>query len=400
MDFYRYKAIDSSGRMQTGRTDAGNTADLEMRLQKMGLDLVHCKQVKARKKSFGGGIKRRELIMFCLHLQQMARAGVPILQGLKDLSDSTDNPRLKTVVSAMIESIEGGKTLSQSMLDFPTVFSGVFANLVAAGEQSGQLGMVLGKLADSLKFQDEQAAMSKKLIMYPSFVGLVVIGVLFFLMTYLVPELITFVQTIGHDLPGHTKLLIASSALFVDYGWALLLFVLLSVAGLIIAINLSPGLALAVDQVKLRLPVLGPVLKKIILARLASFFAMMYASGITIIDCIRTGEQIAGNRAIAVALRDVRQHIADGNNLGDSFAAAGLFPPLVIRMIKVGESTGALEQALENVCYFYNRDIRESISRLQGLIEPVMTTVLGIIIGWVMLSILGPVYDIISNIKI
>jgi type IV pilus assembly protein PilC len=151
---------------------------------------------------------------------------------------------------------------------------------------------------------------------------------------------------------------------------------------------------------KLSLPVVGPILKKLILARLAGFFAMMYSSGITIIDCIRTAEEISGNKAIEGAMRTVGQQIADGKNLSDSFEATGLFPPLVLRMIRVGETTGALEESLENVAYFYTRDVRESIERLQALIEPTMTVVLGVIVGWVMFSVLGPIYDLITKIEI
>jgi type IV pilus assembly protein PilC len=151
---------------------------------------------------------------------------------------------------------------------------------------------------------------------------------------------------------------------------------------------------------KLRIPVIGPILEKLILARLAGFFAMMYSSGITIIECIRTGEEIAGNKAVETAMRNVGQQIADGRTLSDSFQATGLFPPLVLRMIRVGENTGALEESLENVGYFYTRDVRESIERLQAMIEPAMTVVLGVIVGWVMFSILGPIYDLITKIEI
>ncbi len=127
---------------------------------------------------------------------------------------------------------------------------------------------------------------------------------------------------------------------------------------------------------------------------------MMYSSGITIIDCIRTGESIAGNKSMEMAMRAVGQQIADGQTLSDSFQETKLFPPLVLRMIRVGETTGALEESLENVSYFYTRDVKESIERLQTMIEPAMTVILGVIVGWVMFSILGPIYDLISNIKI
>lgn len=401
MDFYRYRAIDEFGRIQVGQADAVNVADLEMRLRKMGLDLVNCREIKSSTHSASGrGVKRRDLILVCFHMEQTSRAGVPILESLQDLRDSTENPRLREVISAMTESIEGGKTLSQAMQDFPGVFGNVFSNLVRAGEQSGEIAEVFKRLGEALKWQDEQASQAKKLIMYPAFVGTVVVGVLFFLMTYLVPQLLTFVKTMGGKLPAHTRALIFISDIFVNY-WYLVVFIPIAIAVfIVVGVRVSPDMRLRVDLVKLNLPVIGPIMKKIILARLAGFLAMMYASGITIIDCIKTGEDIAGNKAIEIAIRSVGQQIADGKNLCDSFASTRLFPPLVLRMIRVGETTGALEQSLENVAYFYTRDVRESIDRLQSLIEPTMTVILGAIIGWVMLSVLGPIYDLVSNIKI
>lgn len=401
MDFFQYKAIDQTGRVHNGQADAANVADLEMRLQKMGLDLVNFREVKSPSQNASGrGVARRDLMLFCFHFEQTSRAGVPILESLTDLRDSTENPRLREVITAMSESIEGGKTLSEAMSDFPGVFSNVFSSLIRAGEQSGEITMVFSKLNENLKWQDEQAAQTKKLITYPAFVGSVVIGVVFFLMTYLVPELLSFIKTMGQEIPIHTQALIVVSDFFVNYWYVVLLTPILTVIFIMAGVRTSPGFALTVDEWKLRIPVIGPIMQKIILARLSGFFAMMYAAGITIIDCIRTSEQIAGNKAVEVAMRNVGQEIADGKSLSDSFQITGLFPPLVLRMVRVGETTGALQESLENVSYFYTRDVKESIERLQTMIEPTMTVVLGAIIGWVMFSVLGPIYDLISNVKI
>ncbi len=401
MDYFQYKAIDDRGRVHNGQADAANIADLEMRLQKMGLDLVNYREVKSPAQNASSrGVSRRDLLLFCFHLEQTSRAGVPILESLQDLISSTDNPRLKEIISAMAESIEGGKTLSQAMEDFPGVFSHVFSSLIRAGEQTGEITLVFTKLNENLKWQDEMASQTKKLITYPAFVGSVVVGVVIFLMTYLVPELLSFVKTMGQEIPGHTKALIFVSDIFVNYWYIIIFAPIVLVLSIFIGTKTSDSFALAVDTWKLRIPVVGPIMKKIILARLAAFFAMMYAAGITIIDCIRTGEEIAGNGAVAGAMNNVGQMIADGRSLSDSFESTDLFPPLVLRMIKVGENTGALQDSLENVAYFYTRDVRESIEKLQTMIEPTMTVVLGSIIGWVMFSVLGPIYDLIANIEI
>lgn len=401
MPAFQYKAIDQNGRFHNGQVEAVNIADLESRLTKMDMDLVNYKELKARSRNVTGqGVQRRDLIMFCFHMEQTARAGVPILESLQDLRDSMDNPRMREVLAAMMESIEGGMTLSQAMRNYPAVFNEVFCNLVRAGEQSGEMGQVFSNLSENLKWQDEQASYTKKLLMYPLFVGVVVLAVVFFLMTYLVPELLVFIQTMGEEIPPHTRLLIAVSGVFTEY-WYLMLGLPAALAiGVAIAIRVSPAARYNYDAFKLRIPIVGPITQKIIMTRLANFFAMMYGAGITIIECIRTSEEIAGNKVVEETMRRVGQRIADGASLSDSFASSQLFPPLVLRMIRVGENTGALEEALKNVSYFYTRDVRESIEKLQAMIEPAMTIVLGGIIAWVMFSVLGPIYDLITKVDI
>jgi len=401
MEVFQYKAMDESGRIQVGKVDAVNIADLEMRLDKMGFDLINCKELGSSSSNItGAGVGRRDLITFCFHLEQTSKAGVPILESLEDLRDSTENPRLKEVIAAMIESVEGGKTLSLAMQDYPAVFSKVFCALVRAGEQSGEIAEVFFQLSENLKWQDEIASQTKKVLMYPIFVGSVVIAVVFFLMTYLVPELLKFIKTMGQELPLHTKVLIVVSNIFVEYWYIILTIPIVLVISIIIGVKVSPSFHYKVDNIKLKIPVIGPILKKIILTRLANFFAIMYSSGITIIDCIKTSEEIAGNKVVEKAMNDVGQQIADGATLSDSFKSTGLFPPLVLRMIRVGENTGALENALKNIGYFYGRDVRESIDKLQSMIEPGMTIILGGIIAWVMFSVLGPIYDLITKVKI
>lgn len=401
MNTFQYKAIDSTGRINAGRMDAVNVADLEMRLQKMDLDLVNLKDLGVTGlKASAGGVKRRDLITLCFHLEQTAKAGVPVLESLADLRDSSDNPRLREVIAAMYEAIEGGQTLSQAMSSYPSVFSEVFTALVAAGEESGEIGAVFFELGENLKWQDEQAAMTKKLLMYPLFVGTVVTGVIFFLMIYLVPELLSFIRNMGQEVPVHTKVLIYVSNIFVHYWYLIIGIPTIFVVALSIGIKVSPRIHYQVDAFKLKIPLVGPILRKIMLARLAGFFAIMYASGITIVDCIKTGEKIVGNKAMEAAVHHVGLQIADGVTLSNSFESAKLFPPLVLRMIRVGENTGALEVALQNINYFYTRDVKESIERLQTMIEPGMTVILGSIIAWVMFSVLGPIYDLITKIKI
>ncbi|MGQ0511039.1 MAG: type II secretion system F family protein [Betaproteobacteria bacterium] len=400
MPLYTYKAIDGDGKSVLGRTDAVNLFDLEQRLSRMGLDLITGAPSAQKSRLIGGGnVKRADLINFCYHMEQLASAGVPIVEGLVDLRDSTDNLRFKEVVSGLVETIEGGKSLSQALADFPEVFSKVFVSLVRSGEQTGRLAEVLKALTESLKWEDELAAQTKKLMMYPAFVGSAVLLVTFFLMIYLVPQMTGFIKNMGQEIPLQTRILIVVSAFFVDFWWAILAAPFVLFFGLKALIASDPRAAFLFDHIKLRVPMIGPILRKIILSRFASSFALMYSSGITVLDAIRSTEEIVGNKPMENALHTVGQQIAEGKNMTLAFQEIGLFPPLVIRMLRIGENTGALDRALLNVSYFYNREVKESIDKVQALIEPVMTLVLGAILGWVMLSVLGPVYDTISKMK-
>lgn len=399
MPQYLYRAMDAAGAIQPGNMDAANEPDLELRLHRMGLDLIDCRVSRAKVIAIKRLITRKDLINFCFHMEQMTGAGVPILEGLNDLRDSIDHPRFREMITGLIENIEGGKQLSASMAAYPEVFDVTFTSLIMAGEQSGKLTEVFKNLSETLKWQDELASQTKKIVMYPAAVGLFVTGVMFFLMIYLVPQLTAFVKNMGNTLPLHTRALIFVSDIFIDYWYIMLALPLAGYAGLRYWLGKSEQARYAADGFKLRIWLIGPVLHKIILARFATFFAMMYASGITILECIRLSEGIVGNRVVAAGLRRAAQQISEGAGISAAFANTGIFPPLVIRMLKVGESTGALDGALRNVSYFYNREVKEMIEKVQSMIEPAITVVLGVMVGWIMLSVMGPIYDTISKIR-
>jgi type IV pilus assembly protein PilC len=400
MPLYTYKAVASNGKNVVGRTEAVNAFDLEQRLLRMGLDLVYGAPTSQTSKLIGGArVPRQDLINFCFHLEQLTGAGVPVVEGLVDLRDGVDNRRFREVISGLLESIEGGKNLSQALAEFPEVFSKVFVSLVRSGEQTGRLPEVLKSLTESLKWEDELAAQTKKLLMYPLFVGSIVLLVTLFLMIYLVPQMTGFIRNMGEEIPLQTRILIVVSNFFVNYWWGVIAAPFVIWFGVKFAARANPAVAYAIDRYKISMPLIGPILKRIVLSRFASSFAMMYSSGITVLDAIRSCEEVVGNRPIEYALRGAGQQIAEGKNLTAAFQDAGIFPPLVIRMLRIGENTGGLDTALLNVSYFYNREVREAIGRVQAMIEPALTLVLGAILGWVMLSVLGPVYDTISKMK-
>jgi len=401
MTLYAYKAINADGKSIRGLQDAANEIDLEQYLKRNGLDLIDAKEGEAPVSLFGAGkIKRTDLLNFYLSLEQLTRAGVPLLDSLADLRDSMENPKLREILASMIEEIESGKKLSQSMALHPQAFDKIAVSLTHAGEESGRLVETFKHLTETLKWQDEMAAHTKNIMIYPIIVGVVVLSVIFFLMLYLVPKLVNFFKGLGQELPLPTRILLATSDFFVAYWYLLLLTPVVLAIAYKLVVPRNPKLQYQVDKLRLNLWLIGPILRKIILARFANTFAMMYASGISVLSCIANSRELADNRVIAESLDTVAREIEAGQNLTQSFQKTNMFPPLVIRMIRVGEATGGLDQALLNVSYFYDRDVKDSIQRVQVLIEPMMTLILGLLLGSVMLSVLSPIYDIISKVKL
>ncbi len=401
MPIFRYKAVDQTGKPAQGRMEAVNDVDLELRLQRMGLDLVTFDIAQQRHSLFNTHkVSLQDLVMFCFQMEQLTRAGVPLLEGLVDLRDSTTNPHLREVIGALVSEVEGGKQLSQALASHPKVFSHVFVSLIRAGEQTGKLPEVFENLASTLKWQDELMAQTKRLLAYPMFVLVVVMGAITFLMMYLVPQMVSFLRNMGQELPMETRILIGVSDIFVNYWWLLLSLPFLAVLAVSIAIKRSPAALYRFDYVKLHLPVTGEILQKIILARFARYFALMYQTGVPILDAIKTCQDIASNRVVADALEHAWQQINAGDSMSESFHNVGLFPPLVVRMIRVGESTGALDKSLLNISYFYDRDVKESVEKMLKMLEPALTVILGMLLAMIMFSVLGPVYDTIGKLKL
>ena len=401
MAIFAYNSIDSDGKRVSGRLEAVNLVDLEQRLARIGLDLLTAEPTAAGGGGlFRGKVTRSDLITFCFQLEQLASAGVPLLDGITELRDSTESARFREVLGTIIEAIEGGQTLSQALEAQPDVFNKVFVSLVGAGEKTGQLVEVLKRLSDTLKWQDELAAYAQKIVIYPAFVGTIVMAVLILLMLFLVPEMAKFLKNMNQQLPLHTRALIATSDFVRNYWYIVFSLPVLLVFGFFTALRLSERLAYEVDRLKLRLPYIGPILRKIILSRFASTFALMYSSGITVLEAMRISESVAVNRAVTAGLVQAGHQIRDGQGISAAFESVKMFPPLVLRMLRIGETTGGLDRALLNVSYFYNREVKEGIDRVQAMIGPGMVLVLGTILGWVLLSIFGPLYDTISKLKL
>jgi type IV pilus assembly protein PilC len=398
---FNYRAADQFGRPVKGQMDAINEVDLEIRLEQVGLALITLKPAKKTGYLFQSSkISLKDLMMFCFQMEQLTSAGVPLLDGLCDLRDTCTNAYLQKIIGTLVSDIEGGKMFSQSLAEHPQVFNKIFVSLVEAAEKTGKLPEVFAHLASTYQWQDDLISQTKKLIAYPLFVLAVVISAVVFLMIYLVPQMVGFLHNMGQVLPIQTRILIFISDSFMHYWWLLVSLPALTVSLLVASIKSSATARYYVDYAKLNAPVTGSILQKIILARFSRYFALMYQSGIPILEAIKICEEIAGNRVIAEALQRVQFQIGAGTSMSDSFQNAAIFPPLVVRMIRVGESTGGLDKSLLKISHFYDRDVNDSIESMLKMLEPTLTVILGAILAFIMFAVLGPVYDSFSQLKI
>jgi len=398
---YRYKAIDASGKVRNDSIEADNLLDLEQRLSGMGMDLINYKEKNAGLFDFKTkSIPRRELINFTFQMQQLTKSGVSILDGLGDLRDSLPNGRMKEVLSGLVDEIQGGKTFSGALSEFPEIFDTVYITLVQVGEETGRISEVLNDMAETLKWHDELIAHTKKIMIYPAIVTVVITAVVSYLMIFLVPELIPFIEDLGGTIPIHTKALIATSWFLGNYWYIVFGTPIALFFGIRALAKQKPEVRYFIDKIKLKLFIFGPIILKTNLARFSNYFAMMYSSGLTVLDSLKISELLMGNAVLTASITDIRSKIADGGQISESFNSVNIYPPLVIRMLKVGENTGALDEALLNISYFYNREVKEAVDKMEAAMTPVLTIVMGGIMMWIMSAVLGPIYDSLTTLQL
>lgn len=401
MSRYRYRAVGPDGQVVQGEAEAGSAAELDGRLARVGLEVLTARAVGSGLDGMFSRktVERRDLIQFFIQIEALLRAGVPILDTLGDLRDSSESTGIRRLATDLVDRIETGSTFSEALSAHPQVFDPLLVGLTGAGEVTGKLPDVLTEIVTSLKWQDELAAQTRKAVRYPAFVAAVIFAVVFFLMIYLVPQLASFLANMGQEMPLQTRALIALSGFFVAW-WPMVIAVPAGLAFLYgIAMRRSARARLARDRWLLGVPWAGDVVRKIALARFANTFALMFGAGIAVLDALEHCERAVGNLAVARSLAGARELVGQGMPISEAFAASSLFPPLVVRMIKVGEFSGQLDSSLRNISYFYSRDVDEDLGRLQSMIEPVLTLVMGAVLGWIMLAVLGPIYDTISKIR-
>jgi type IV pilus assembly protein PilC len=399
MPLFQYKAIDTSGKFIQGSLDASNSADLENRLEKMDMDLVTFKQKEPGVDILGRNkVDRRDLINFSFYLEQLTHAGVPILEGLSDLRDGEENVTFRDVISGVIEAIEGGNTFSQALGIYPKIFDDIFVSLIKVGERSGKMSEVLVDITYTLKWQDELLAKAKKIMMYPLVTGTLIMAVILFMMIFVVPDIMQAIVSLGGAIPFETRALIAVSNFLVNF-WYLVIaapFVLSFLLRYFYRNNTKVRFKL--DQLLLKIWLFGSVNEKIKISRFTRYFALMFASGITVLDAINLSKTVVSNSVLEDGIDRAWQQISEGNSISESFKNIGIFPPLVIRMLRVGESSGEMDKSLSNVSYFFDRDINDSIDKMEPIIQTALMATIGIIVLWLAMSVMGPIYDTIGTI--
>jgi type IV pilus assembly protein PilC len=400
MAIYQYRGLNEAGRKVRGEINANNEIDLYQRLKTINVELISSKVQTARRAAslFGRKIENRDLIQMCLHLQQLQAAGVGLLESLADVREATEQRRLRDLTAEIYQDVSEGASLSEAYGKHPKVFGTVFQSLVAAGEASGNLTESFVQLVKHLKWVDDVNSKIKKAIRYPTFMLVVMLGLFFFMMTFVVPQVTSFLLSNGQQLPFITLALIATSRFVQEFWWVLFGVPVATIIVLRALAGASQGMAYRVDQLKLKLPMFGPVLRKIALSRFAHFFATMFGSGLPILECLETAQKVVGNRVLARSLGNVQVAVQQGTPLSTGLRDTNEFPSLVIRMVRIGEESGNLSDTLENVTDFYDRDVNESVEGMVAMLEPTMTIFAGALMGWIVVGVIGPIYDTLGKV--
>ena len=401
---YNYRALNKKGRPVRGTLTAANEVDLFQQLKSGGFELIDCKPINTKPSKFAflrrSGVKARDKIQLFVHLEQLQRAGVPLLEGLADIRDTTDSTKLRDIMTEVHREVSEGASLSEAMSRHNNVFQPIFISLIAAGEETGNLNNSFMQVVRHLKWTDAMNTKVKKATRYPKILVGVVILVIAIMMTKVVPEVTGFLANIGQELPPITQALISTSEFFANYGLLLLGGMFAAYVGLKLGRAISESFRYYTDYIALRLPVMGPLIQKISLSRFCQTFGVLFISGLEILKCLDAAANTSSNMVIREALYNVREQIKEGSQISKALETTGEFPSLVVRMMKIGEESGNLTGVLEQVAEFYDKDVNEAIDTMIQMIEPALTVTLGGMMLWIAVGVFGPIYNSFSTMGI
>lgn len=399
MPQYKYEALNEKGRTITGNISAVNEIDLETKLKTLGLDLIASKEVKESGGAFAASLTLQDMVLFCVQLEQLDRAGVPLLDAISDLRDTTDNFALKNLLADIFDSINKGNMFSQALAQHPKYFDEVFVGLVSAGERTGNLADVFHHLAEHLKWVDNIQSKIKKASYYPVFLLFLMSVVIGIMMLFVIPQLSKFLLSQGFELPSYTYALIATSNFFQNYWMYVFSLPVIAFFTVKFMCKISEEFDYSVDSMFLKLPKIGDTIRKIEVARFCRFVSITYRSGIGILDCLEIANNVVKNKVLKDSIIAIRKSVSEGNSLTQSMVISNQFPSMVIRMVKVGEDSGRLDETLKNVNYFFDKEVDESVNAMIGMIQPTLTIILGGVMMWVSIAVFGPLYSSFSKMK-
>lgn len=400
MPVYKYKAIDEAGKSVQGVIDADSPKGATDKLKRQGVFLSSLNEVeegRARSIFPFKGVNISELAVTTRQFSTLISAGLPLEASLTALSEQTEDKRLGQVLTQVKERVSEGSSLANALGEHPSIFSDLYINIVRAGEASGTLDIVLLRLAD---FLEKQAALTSRVrgaLIYPIFMFIIGGGVLFFTMTYVIPRIGKIFEESDSALPLMTVILINISGFLSNN----ILFMLIFIAIIIIAalrFNKTKRGKMFFDRLSLKIPVFGKITTMVIISRFTRTLGTLLSSGIPLLDALQIGEAVMGNEVYGKTLEKVRTNVREGASLAQPLRDSGVFPPLVTRMIAVGEQTGEMEEMLVKVADIYDQQVDTMVSTLTSLLEPVMIVIIGAIMGFIVFAVLLPIFNLTSTI--
>lgn len=399
MPTYTYSARSPAGDLQSGEIDLPTRDEVVTFLRRQRLIPV---SVKAKPKdvsfAFGSGVRTREIVVFTRQFSTMINAGLPLVQSLTVLAEQTENARFQQIITAVLHDIQAGQTLADGLRRHPRVFSELYVNMVAAGEAGGILDTILNRLAVFLEKNDALTRKIKGALTYPAVVFLVVIGSTGALLWLVVPVFAGIFANAGMALPMPTLVVLTISEFLQNY----IVFVFAGMVAFVFAVRqyyrTSSG-KLAIDRLLLKMPIFGSLIRKAAVSRFTRTLGTLVSSGVSILEGLEITAKTAGNRVVHDAVMQSRRSIAGGATIADPLRASGVFPPMVVQMINVGEQTGGLDEMLSKIADFYDDEVDAAVSALASIIEPVMIVLMGFIIGGMVIAMYLPMFDLIQTVR-
>lgn len=401
MPDYAFEALTRGGTTERGRLAAADEAELAERLRGRGAFLVRAeiaaKAAPAGRRLKDAKLRRDELVAFTEYLAGSSQVGIPLLTSLQDMQTRLDSKRLRVITGQLIESMsEYGASLAEALAEHPKAFSKLYVGTVAAGQASGHLDYALRQLADYLDWQREITVQVRQALLYPIILVAVVIGLMSTLVMFVYPRILPVVMGYGVELPLATRV-VSGTAEFLNARWPLVIGGLgVLVAGFLLIRRSRRG-RLAMDTFALRLPIFGPLLQRINMARVVTYFSLFYRTGVELVLSLTLVEEMLENRRVANAVAAVRERVVEGEPMATAFSADPMFPPEVVRAVALGEATGTLDESLGRVRAYYAREVPAAVKRMLTGLQPLLIIGLGALILFVALSIVLPIVSIYEN---